>query len=100
MQLPQGRKSGPRNNVTNPLHMLFISKAFCILARDNRNCRICVIIASLSLLFAVPCASPNYKRTENSAIPCRDGCPIQVIPSRSSAKNLSRRNARAVYLYI
>jgi len=42
----------------------------------------------------------NSMRTENSAIPCRDGCPIQVIPSSSSAKNLSRRNARAVYLYI
>src|SRR5258708_31314754 len=39
-------------------------------------------------------------RTEDSAIPCRDGCPIQVIPSSSSAKNLSRKNARAVYLYI
>jgi len=36
----------------------------------------------------------NSMRTENSAIPCRDGCPIQVIPSPS------RRNARAVYLYI
>ncbi len=34
-KLPQGRKSGPRNNVTNPLHMLFISNAFCILARDR-----------------------------------------------------------------
>src|SRR5258708_37171123 len=39
-------------------------------------------------------------RTENSAIPCRDGCPIHVIPSPSSAKILSRRNARAAYLYI
>jgi len=38
-------------------------------------------------------------RTENSAIPCRDGCSIQVIPSPSSAKNLSRGNARAVYPY-
>jgi hypothetical protein len=27
-------------------------------------------------------------RTENSAIPCRDGCLIQVIPSPSDAKNL------------
>jgi len=42
----------------------------------------------------------NSMRTENSAIPCRDGCPIQVVPSPSSAKNLSRSNARAVYLYI
>ncbi len=48
----------------------------------------------------VACASPNSKRTENSAIPSRDGCPVYVIPSPSSAKNLSRRSARAVYLYI
>ena len=38
-------------------------------------------------------------RTENSAIPSRDGCPIQVIPSPSNAKNLPRRT-RAVYVYI
>ena len=31
-------------------------------------------------------------RAENSALPCRDGCPIQVIRSPSSPKNLSRRN--------
>jgi hypothetical protein len=42
----------------------------------------------------------NSVRTENSALPWRDGCSIQVIPSPSSAKNLSRKNARAVYLYI
>jgi hypothetical protein len=41
----------------------------------------------------------NSVRTENSAIPCRDGCLIQVIPSPSDAKNLSR-GTRAVYLYI
>ena len=41
----------------------------------------------------------NSMRTENSAIPCRDGCPIQVIPSPSSAKILSRRNARPAYMY-
>jgi hypothetical protein len=29
----------------------------------------------------------NSMRTENSAIPSPDGCPIQVIPSASSAKN-------------
>jgi len=29
-------------------------------------------------------------RTENSTILCRDDCPIQVIPSRSSAENLPR----------
>ncbi len=39
-------------------------------------------------------------RTENSAIPCRDGCPIQVIPSPLSAKILSMGKARAVYVYI
>ena len=42
----------------------------------------------------------NSMRTENSAIPCRDGCPIQVIPSPSSAKNLSPEEPRPVYLYI
>jgi hypothetical protein len=41
----------------------------------------------------------NSMRTENGAIPCRDGCPIQVIPSPSSAKILSRRNARPAYMY-
>ncbi len=41
----------------------------------------------------------NSMRTENSAIPCRDGCLIHVIPSPSNAKNLSR-GTRAVYLYI
>ena len=38
-------------------------------------------------------------RTENSAIPCRDGCLIQVIPSPSNAKNLSR-GTQAVYLSV
>jgi hypothetical protein len=37
-------------------------------------------------------------RTENSAIPCRDGCAIQVIPSSPSAKILSR-GPRAVYMH-
>src|SRR5258708_21707791 len=41
----------------------------------------------------------NSMRTENGTIPC-DGCPIQGIPSPSSAKILSRRSTRAVYLYI
>jgi len=36
----------------------------------------------------------NSMRTENRAIPCRDCCPIQVIPSFPSAKN------RAAYMYI
>src|SRR5467141_4139770 len=47
-----------------------------------------------------PVLRHNSKRTENSALPCRDGCPIQVIPSPASAKNLSRRSARSAYLYI
>ena len=42
----------------------------------------------------------NSMRTENSAVPCRDGCLIQVIPSPSNAKNLSRRapSDRPVYI--
>jgi hypothetical protein len=39
-------------------------------------------------------------RTENSAIPCRDGCPIQVIPSPSSAKNLSQGTPSGIPVYI
>jgi hypothetical protein len=46
-----------------------------------------------------PVLRQNSMRTENSAIPCRDGCLIQVIPSPSDTKNLSR-GTRAVYLYI
>jgi hypothetical protein len=35
------------------------------------------------------------------AIPCRDGCPIQVIPSSPSAKNLSAGEPpRGVHVYI
>src|SRR5258708_30937033 len=36
----------------------------------------------------------NSMRTENSADPLRDDCPIQVIPSSPSAKILSRGNLR------
>jgi hypothetical protein len=41
-------------------------------------------------------------RTKNSAIPCRVACPIQVIPSPSSAKNLypGTPNGIPVYIYI
>ena len=40
-------------------------------------------------------------RSENSAIPCRDGCPVQVIPSSSSAKNLApEERPRGVPVYI
>jgi len=42
----------------------------------------------------------NSIRTENSAIPCRDDCPIQVLPHPPSAKILSRTTARPVYLCI
>jgi hypothetical protein len=41
----------------------------------------------------------NSMRTENSAIPCRDGWLIQVIPSPSNAKNLSREPARYTCIY-
>ena len=46
-----------------------------------------------------PVLRQDSVRTENSVIPCRDGCLIQVIPSSSNAKNPSR-GTRAVYLYI
>jgi hypothetical protein len=39
-------------------------------------------------------------RTENSAIPCRDAGPIQVIPSPSSAKNLSQGTPSGIPVYI
>jgi hypothetical protein len=48
---------------------------------------------------ASPVLRQNSVRTENSAIPCPDGCLIQVIPSPSDAKHLSW-GTRAVYLYI
>ncbi len=47
-----------------------------------------------------PVLRQNSMRTEISAIPCRDGYLVWVIPSLSSAKNLFRRNVRAVYLYV
>ena len=47
-----------------------------------------------------PVLRQNSMRTENSAIPCRDDCPIQVLPHPPSAKILSRTTARAVYLCI
>jgi len=40
-----------------------------------------------TLAFCCPVLCQNSMRTENSAIPCRDGCPIQVIRSPPSAKN-------------
>jgi hypothetical protein len=43
----------------------------------------------------MPVLRQNSMRTENSAISCRDGCPVQVIPSPSSAKNLSPRETQA-----
>jgi len=49
---------------------------------------------SLELGFAKILCAP-----ENRAIPGRDGCPVQVIPAPSSAKNLSQKNARTVCLY-
>jgi hypothetical protein len=38
--------------------------------------------------------------TENSVVPCRDGCLIQVIPSPSDAKNLSRGTRAGIPVYI
>jgi len=42
----------------------------------------------------------NSMRTENSAIPCHDGCLIQVIPSPSNAKNLPPGNPSGIPVYI
>jgi hypothetical protein len=58
-----------------------------------------VVFAVIGIVAPIPVLRQNSMRTENSAIPWHDGCPIQVIPSRSSTKNLSR-GTRAVYLYI
>ena len=44
-----------------------------------------------------PVLRQNSMRTENGAIHCRDGCLIQVIPSPSNAKILSR-GTQAVYI--
>jgi|HubBroStandDraft_4_1064222.scaffolds.fasta_scaffold237529_2 hypothetical protein len=38
-------------------------------------------------------------RTENRAIPSRDASPMQVIPSPSSGKNLSRRTRSVIAVY-
>ena len=46
------------------------------------------------------CASAKFYALRNNAIPCRDGCPIQVIPARPSAKILSHGNPGRPYLYI
>jgi len=47
-----------------------------------------------------PVLRQNSVRTENSAIPCYDGCLIQVIPSPSNAKNLSAGNPSGIPVYI
>ena len=42
----------------------------------------------------------NSMRTENSAIPCRDGCPIQVIPSPlERQESLPEERPRGVPVY-
>jgi hypothetical protein len=46
-----------------------------------------------------PVLRQNSMRTENSAIPCRDGCPI-LIPSPSSAKNLSLGTPSGIPVYM
>ena len=57
---------------------------------------------TLWMLIKVVVLRQNSIRTENSAIPCRDRCPIGVIPSSPSAKILSRGNEppRGVPVYI
>src|SRR5258708_6722394 len=52
------------------------------------------------IVFLAPVLRQNSRRAENSAISCCDGGPIQVIPSPSSAKNLSRGIPRGVPVYI
>jgi len=47
-----------------------------------------------------PVPRQNSMRTEDSAIPSRDGCPIQVIPSPSSAKNSVPGNPSGIPVYI
>ena len=58
------------------------------------------VVASSPKAIFEPCASPKFYAPENSAIPSPDACSIQVIPSHSTAKILSGRNARAAYIYI
>ena len=47
-----------------------------------------------------PVLRHNSKRTENSALPCHAGCPVQVSPFTLERQESLRKNARAVYLYI
>ncbi len=50
--------------------------------------------------FPRPVIRQDSMRTENSAIPCRDGYPIQVLPSPSIAKNLPEERPRGIRVYI
>ena len=79
-----------RANILGSLAAVFLSITLPALASTQ----------SFSVPGYVAVLRQNSVRAENSAIPWRDGCPIQVIPSPSSAKSLSRRSARAAYLYI
>jgi hypothetical protein len=58
-------------------------------------------VTAQKLLAAGGVGRQNSLRTENGAIPCRDGCPIQVIPSPSSAENLSQEHPeRYTWIYL
>ena len=62
--------------------------AFSAAVRRATRCHAGVQRDHRNLGFWCPVLRQNSMRSENSAIPCRDGCLIQVIPSPSSAKNL------------
>jgi hypothetical protein len=71
-----------------------------VLIRFNDDPKDTLTLNALCSLFCIPNSSrdlwsrgvlrQNSMRTENRAIPCHDGCLIQVISSPSNAKNLSR----------
>ena len=65
------------------------AKAAVQLAVDTFG-RLDVLVNNAGYGQFVPVLRQNSMRTENSVIPCHDGCLIQVIPSPSNAKNLSR----------
>ena len=85
---------------TSPLHYLILLEQAEVL----QNLYGCVIIpeavvrelqaqktpAVVRLWITTPVLRQYPMRNENSAIPRHDGCLIQVIPSPSNAKNLSR----------
>jgi hypothetical protein len=56
------------------------------------------VIKSIQRLLILGCASPNCMRAENSAIPCRDSCPVQAILYPRAPK-ISPEGTRAVYVF-